>query len=1037
MSVLSKHRIVFVHAARQGSGYLLTRRLILTSAHVVVGDQVSVAVPGQTGLHPCSVVWRRLDDQCDGALLLSSTDLIEAGEHLAQMAWGTTDDLSAVPGCEAVGFPAVARNSQALPDTEQLVGTLKPGSSILRGRYVLDSAHSSPPSTATGSPWAGMSGAAVFARSALVGVVSGDPTNWAHGRVEAVPASSLLADPAFVQLLTEHAGTPPVLASIHAEQSDAAGSSFVRMAVSDSVARDFGMHPLAEIESLPTQLPYIPRLIDSELDRKLAAIAPTGGLLIATGDSAAGKSRSMFEAMKRLFPAHQVYIPEPDADLRQLIPLLSRGTAGSAVLWLDEIHLFLRPDGLTSTTLAGLQQARVVVLGTLRSEYVDFLSQPPDVDNGGRQIAGGTSSAWLILRRAATIEIKRQWEDPEREAAAALSDPRVREALRADRAHGLAEYLASGPQVLQRWKRAVRAGGHPRGAALVAASIDLARTGLDVASPADSIERLHEHYLDAYGGPALRPEPLQKAWEWASAIVLGVTSPLIPATGQRWRPFDYLVSDVARNNDPKTIPDLVWHEALSLVDEKRRDVVMLVAQAARRYDIAATLWRTEATQGNPDGMINLGAMLVRLGQTDEAAQWFEKAADCGDPMGAHNAGVLAQENGELESAQAWFQRAIDAGLEQSRAPLGLVLERLGDEDGAAAQWRIGSEHGDAASAFSYSHWLRSKWESDEALAALRVAADAGLPIAMLSYAGTLLIRQDPESANDYLVRAYDLAVREARLGDAVQAGIAGLIANAIQDTDGATHWWELAQADGYSAPWQIIHGHEGALGLSRIAIDDTTLAKLGPEEVQLLMSTLWAGDCFDCGFPLGESIPALQVTDDYTGGRANLYHLAVCRYPRWNDSALQEFTRNAGLNWRSHSAAVPDHDGVLRPALIVNPRLEQSSLTLDGDTWRMVGSADPWNHALSSGAAPLWKAQIPTVAPDRLAVHFSSTEIAVRYAVEVWSAGLTPMLRALIQQQAGFLLIMTSGLGPDEDGVEAVRMAIESFDAVQVWVPLE
>ena len=59
MSGPRKERIAAVlSASRQGSGYLLSRRLVLTAAHVVVGhDGVRAVVPGGRGEIPCKVVW--------------------------------------------------------------------------------------------------------------------------------------------------------------------------------------------------------------------------------------------------------------------------------------------------------------------------------------------------------------------------------------------------------------------------------------------------------------------------------------------------------------------------------------------------------------------------------------------------------------------------------------------------------------------------------------------------------------------------------------------------------------------------------------------------------------------------------------------------------------------------------------------------------------------------------------------------------------------------------------------------------------------
>ncbi|WP_406136031.1 hypothetical protein [Streptomyces sp. NBC_01089] len=76
MSIRSIERIAIVQGVRQGSGFLLDSRLVLTSAHLFEGEGevARVAVPGGTGTHICRLVWRRYDESCDAALLEANED---------------------------------------------------------------------------------------------------------------------------------------------------------------------------------------------------------------------------------------------------------------------------------------------------------------------------------------------------------------------------------------------------------------------------------------------------------------------------------------------------------------------------------------------------------------------------------------------------------------------------------------------------------------------------------------------------------------------------------------------------------------------------------------------------------------------------------------------------------------------------------------------------------------------------------------------------------------------------------------------------
>ncbi|MFF5130678.1 NACHT domain-containing protein [Streptomyces syringium] len=189
-------RIAAVLGRSQGSGYLLAPRLVLTAAHVV-GDAPApqVVVPGGVGPVRCKVVWARDEKRrCDAALLLAERDLVteEAAGGFEPLLWGRARDLRALPGAQAVGFPQVQRDADGELDSEQVVGTLKPGSNLLSGRHVLDSDHGAPEALADGgSPWAGMSGSAVFVDGLLAGVVCADPKGWNHGRLMVTSSATL------------------------------------------------------------------------------------------------------------------------------------------------------------------------------------------------------------------------------------------------------------------------------------------------------------------------------------------------------------------------------------------------------------------------------------------------------------------------------------------------------------------------------------------------------------------------------------------------------------------------------------------------------------------------------------------------------------------------------------------------------------------------------------------------------------------------------------------------------------------------------
>lgn len=177
----------------QGSGYLLTDRLILTSGHVVgaAAGRVTAIVPGLADPVPCDVIYR--SSACDVALLQAGRALLGDLAKIAGPDWAEIDDLLAWPGARTVGYPQVQRGDAGELDSHQIVGRFNPGTGRLSHTAILEDIDSPP----DGSPWAGMSGAVVFVEELVVGVVRADPSAWRHRRLTLTRVQDLLADADF------------------------------------------------------------------------------------------------------------------------------------------------------------------------------------------------------------------------------------------------------------------------------------------------------------------------------------------------------------------------------------------------------------------------------------------------------------------------------------------------------------------------------------------------------------------------------------------------------------------------------------------------------------------------------------------------------------------------------------------------------------------------------------------------------------------------------------------------------------------------
>ncbi|MER5862304.1 NACHT domain-containing protein [Kitasatospora sp. NPDC002040] len=230
-------RAVAVRGVTQGSGHLLGRRLVLTADHVVraeVGGAAEAAVPGGTGWGRCTVLWR--SQELDAVLLLAGADLVQG--EVAPVRWGRTDRHEPLGGCHLTGFPAVERDDRGRLESTQVTGSLMPESGLLKGSEVF-LAQQLPPVAAQGSPWAGLSGAAVVFRGRVLALVLRDhnPGAWGSSQLDVLPAAALLAAPGFAFSLVDQLGAQPRLEGI--SEQEIADTDFERE-YAESIQADYG-----------------------------------------------------------------------------------------------------------------------------------------------------------------------------------------------------------------------------------------------------------------------------------------------------------------------------------------------------------------------------------------------------------------------------------------------------------------------------------------------------------------------------------------------------------------------------------------------------------------------------------------------------------------------------------------------------------------------------------------------------------------------------------------------------------------------------
>ncbi|MER0240871.1 tetratricopeptide repeat protein [Streptomyces sp. HSW2009] len=465
-------------------------------------------------------------------------------------------------------------------------------------------------------------------------------------------------------------------------------------------------------------------------------------MVLVVGDSTAGKTRAAFEALRATLPGHRVLAPAVGVELPGVVEAID-GSGLECVVWLDDMEKYLGPGGLEPGLLAELARLRVPVVGTMRArEWVAFTR--PAADRAARD---GDHAGYLaadlgarVLNQVEPVELDRIWSEAELVRARECDDVRIVDATTHHGPYGIAEYLAAGPALLAEWRRAWRPGGHPRGAALVAAAVDLARTGLPAPYATDILVGLHGHYLKAKGGARLRPEPADSALEWAAQIRYGATSLLIPAADPHdtsveghdgspqvgaWEAFDYLVD---HTSDP--IPDAAWqaalaHAAATLTRDGFNIGLRAYQHGAMRF--AEVAWRAAIGAGDADAANNYGVMLSEAGRIEDAEFIYRLAADVGHHEAAFNLGQLLSEAGRIEEAETVFRAAADAGYPAAANSLGVLLADAGRTEEAEAAWCAAAEDGYPGAAYNLGILRENAGRIEDAEHFYRAAADAEHP----------------------------------------------------------------------------------------------------------------------------------------------------------------------------------------------------------------------------------------------------------------------------------------------------------------------
>ncbi|MFD7161165.1 tetratricopeptide repeat protein [Kribbella sp. NPDC059898] len=517
----------------------------------------------------------------------------------------------------------------------------------------------------------------------------------------------------------------------------------------------------------------------NQLDARLTEALSADQLVIVVGPSKAGKTRTLFEAIRNNNPAAKVLWPVNDGVVEVATHPRIADTDDPIVVWLDDLDEYLNATTpLTTALLARLsaRAGRTTVVATLRSEKRDQLRIAGELQRGTR----------LLLDQALTIDLNHTSENPDEQAEAANTYPDETFGH-----HGLGEILAGARDLLQRYDDAkVR---DPLQYIVTQVAVDWARIGRPGPIPEPTLAELTVENLRL-----TRPDIDITSVNVRAAIAAVRTPPegagraaalstsYLDERTRGYRPFDYLVAadDGQDHRDPRPVPETFWADATRDADARTLNIVAIVASQRGTWSEAITLLSRAYMANDVDAMVMLGLLMLTAKEaTAEAAEGaealFREAAAAGHPEAKVQLGSLLLERGDVAEAESLLREAADSGQPDARfmlrsvspdggqaharAQLGALLLERGDFAGAERLLRESAAAGHLDAKLHLGALLLERGDIAAAEPLLREVAASGEPAAMARLA-LLIVEREGSGENEPIPEEAGLWLRRALKG---------------------------------------------------------------------------------------------------------------------------------------------------------------------------------------------------------------------------------------------------------------------------------
>lgn len=413
--------------------------------------------------------------------------------------------------------------------------------------------------------------------------------------------------------------------------------------VGEAELNEFGIYPDTPV--------YATR---SEVDAKLDTALRESPFVVVTGESKAGKSRSLAEAVRRFAADRSLIVPKEIAAVATLASGPLPTAPAGAVVWLEDLDRYLVPGGLDERVLRRFARhdPPITVVATMDGgTYQRYRSGTPQLDKRTGE----------LVRRAGQVGVRDRL-DPADLVGAKAAYPKF------DAADGRLGYqLFSGPDF--EWMFRNGRDSSPVGWAVLMAAIDWRRTGADTPVPEADLRTLLIHYLD---DDEPDDETFAAALRWAADA-----TPAIRRIGDRgYLPEGYLVAMVAGEDVPISL-DVWWHVAGSPV-VTATDLLVVTHHAARLglpHDLAMTAADTARHRADTplvEGWAALmcGQLEFGRGELDAARERLGEAIASGQPevvpfAQVELAGVAMRED-SLDEAEELLDAAMSSDSPEAR-----------------------------------------------------------------------------------------------------------------------------------------------------------------------------------------------------------------------------------------------------------------------------------------------------------------------------------------------------------------------------------